>query len=50
MMGGIGCYGNSELLKPICSNVQDGRHLEILQTQTVSQVEAKLDGRHWGDM
>ena len=28
----LGCYGNSELLKSICSNVQDGRQLEILQT------------------
>ena len=28
----LGCYGNSELLKSFCSNIQDGRHLEILQT------------------
>ena len=32
LMEGIGCYGNSELLKPFCSIIQDGRHLEIHQT------------------
>ena len=30
--GGGGCYGNSELLNAFCYNVQDGRHVEILQT------------------
>ena len=31
-------YGNSELLKLFCSNVQDSSHLEILQT-TSSQIQ-----------
>ena len=47
----LACYGNTELLKSFCSNIQDGRYLEILQTTSPPkqcQTEPKLDGRHRG--
>ena len=47
------CYGDSELLNSFCSNVQDGcygGHLKYpsnhLFSQTLNQIELKLDGRH----
>ena len=45
--GDIGHWGNSELLKSFCCNIQDGGHGGHLQT--VSQIEPKFDGRHRGD-
>ena len=49
------CYGNSELLKLSCSNIQDGHHgshLENLQIMSASEqlslIEFKLDWRYWG--
>ena len=45
--GDIGHWGNSELLKSFCCNIQNGGHGGHLQT--VSQIEPKFDGRHRGD-
>ena len=49
----LGLHGDSELLKLLCSDIQDGGHLEIVQTASPLKpcwIELKLDGRHWEDM
>ena len=38
----MGCYGNSELLRLFCSNVQDGHRLETLQTTSPPKQEVRL--------
>ena len=43
LMGGIGCYGDSELLNWFSSNIQDGGHggnLETLQTSDSDLLKA----------
>ena len=51
-----GLHRDSELLKSFCSDIQDDRHGSHLEnssndiSQTVSQIEPKLDGRHSSDI
>ena len=43
-------HRDSDLLKSLRSDIQDGRHggnLEILQTTSPPKPQLKLDGRHW---
>ena len=49
-MGGIGVYGDSELLKSFRSDIQDGGHLEILQTTSPAKPQVRLSRNLMGGM